>query len=103
MALWEQTRDLTYITVESGRAVGRILQLHVTAAVSGWAMGWLPEICASLVGGGWAAGPGAALISTFWSRSKAWAGGEAAVQGSTLQSRQTHAPRAGEVVPVLSP
>lgn len=54
----EQTRDLTYITVESGRVVGRSLQLHVTAVVSGWAMAWLPKICASLVGGAWAAGPG---------------------------------------------
>lgn len=73
MVLWEQTGDLTYITVESGRAVGRSLQLHVTAVVSGWAVGWLPKICASLVGGGWAAGPGAALTSAFCSRSKAWA------------------------------
>lgn len=98
MALWEQTRDLTYITVESGRVVGRSLQLHVTAVVSGWAMAWLPKICASLVGGAWAAGPGAALISGFRSRSKAWAwaGGEAAVQGGALQSRWVHAPRARE-------
>lgn len=36
MALWEQTKDLTYITVESGRAVGRSLQWHVTAVVPGW-------------------------------------------------------------------
>lgn len=93
MALWEQTKDLTDITVESGRAVGRSLQRRVTAVVSGWAVGWLPEICASLVGGGWTAGHGAALISAFWSRTKAWAGGEAAVQGNALQSRRAHTPK----------
>lgn len=93
MALWEQTKDLTDITVESGRAVGRSLQWRVTAVVSGWAVGWLPEICASLVGGGWTAGHGAALISAFWSRTKAWAGGEAAVQGNALQSRRAHTPK----------
>lgn len=64
-----------------------------TAVVSGWAVGWLPEICASLVGGGWTAGHGAALISAFWSRTKAWAGGEAAVQGNALQSRRAHTPK----------
>lgn len=94
-APWEQTKDLTYITVECGRAVGRSLQRHVTAVVSGWAVGWLPKICASLVGGGWTAGPEAALISALWCRTKAWAGGEAAVQGGALQSRQAHTPRGG--------
>lgn len=103
MALWEQTKELTYITVESGRAVGRSLQWHVTAVVPGWAVGWLPKICASLVGGGWTAGPGAVLVSAFQSRTKAWASGEAAVQGHTFQSRQAHAPRAKRGAPCLSP
>jgi len=81
-------RDWTYITVESGRVVGRSLQLHVTMA--GWSRGVAArDLCFS--GGRWvgsrASGagvrPGPGQVR------------EVAVQGGTPQSRQASMPRAG--------
>lgn len=82
VSLWEQTRDLTYITVESGGRWGEACSCVWLQWV------WLgygvaaQDLCFS----------GGRCVGSW-----AWAGGEAAVQGDALQSRWVHAPRAREV------
>ena len=71
-------RDLTDITVESGRAWGK--PAAVPAGLGGSCPGSV-----LLCGRGWAAGPGATLPSAWRNRSEAWAG-RVAVQGDAPQS-----------------